>query len=366
MLASKYLLSPSPEEQTETHVLFLARHALDFSPERKAKYGYHVVYHEVLFKTIQGLGFRVTPASDHEVLFGPLDFDFLYAIHSHAVFDGHEILAAAVAAYRGIPCLGSSPLTRAISEDKVLGKQVAVSLGLDVAEHRIISPGLVDMDSFSLPGLWVVKPRGGIASDSLVKVDNEADWRSAHKVMSDPRNGGRDFIAEEFVPGLNLTVPVVEGFPAGSFAVFEERGRPGDNVLTNEGKRGFNSTYRSAPYDGPGADAALEAAAAMAAEISPFDYARFDFRYDPDTGRLVFIEVNIACNMAPASAVYSAAALHGIKYEELVRHVLTYSLRRQRKPMESQQSSATATFAPVTVATALGSQPAGEALHQQA
>jgi D-alanine-D-alanine ligase len=335
MLKSEYLLSPSLEELAETHVLFLARHALDSSAERKAQYGYHVTYHAILLDTLRGLGFKVTPASEHEVLFGRLDFDFLYAIHSHAIFDGHELLAPAIAAYRGVPCLGASAPSRAISEDKVLAKQVAASLGLDVAEHRIMSPSDVNNDGFSLPGSWIVKPRGGIASDAILKVENQADWRDALAAMSDPRHGGREFIAEEFVPGLNLTVPVVEGFPQGSLAVFEEHGRPGDNVLTNEAKRGLNNTYKSVPYDGPGTQQVLEATARMAAELSPFDYARFDFRYDPDARRAVFIELNIACNMAPASVMYRSVALHGIKYEELVGHVLTHSLRRQKSGKNS-------------------------------
>jgi len=331
MTVSDYLLTPTCDERDNTNVLFLARHALDFSAERKSKYGYHVVYHEILLNVIRKLGFKVTPACDHQVLFGPLDFDFLYAIHSHAIFDGHELLAPAVAAYRGIPCLGSSATARAVSEDKVLAKQVAASLGLEVAEHRILSPGRTDLQGFNLSGSWIVKPRSGIASDAVTRVDDRSNWQSALEIVTDPRHGGRDFIAEEFVPGLNLTVPVVEGLPQLALAVIEERGRPGDNVLTNEGKRGLSRTYSSAPYDGPGSQEALEAATVMARAISPFDYARFDFRYDPEAPRLVFIEVNIACNMAPASAVYTAAALHSIPYAGLVQHVLTHSLRRQRQ-----------------------------------
>ncbi|MEH2521738.1 D-alanine-D-alanine ligase [Bradyrhizobium sp. AZCC 1610] len=329
MQISNYLLSPNREERASTHILFLAKHALDSSPERRAKYGYHVVYHALLLQALRGLGFRVTPAAEHQVLFRPLDFDFLYAIHSHAIFDGHELLAPAIAAHHGVACLGASATARALSEDKVLAKHVAASLGIQVAKHRVISRSDLENRDFSLPGSWIVKPRGGIASDAVMKVDNDADWRNALTAIADPRHEGRQFIAEEFVPGLNLTVPVVEGFPTGSFVAFEERGRPGDNVLTNEGKRGLDNTYKSGPYQGPGAQEVLEATARMAAEISPFDYGRFDFRFDPETRRAVFIEVNIACNMAPASAIYRSAALHGIKYEELVGHVLTYSLRRQ-------------------------------------
>lgn len=327
---SKCLLSPTAEELQTTNVLFLARHATDSSPERQKQYGYHVVYHAVLLKTLREIGLKVTPASEFDVLMGPLDFDFLYAIHSHALFDGHELLAAAIAAYRGIPCLGAPAPVRALSEDKVLGKQLAVSVGVDVARHRTVDPTGPGMADFSLPGSWVLKPRGGIASDALVKVDSEAQWRDALAAAAAPRNEGRTFIAEEFVPGLNLTVPVIEGFPPRTFAVFEERGRPGDNVLTNEGKRGQNPHYASRPYDGPGAAKASAAAALLAAEISPFDYARFDFRYDPSTERLVFLELNIACNMAPASVIRKAALMHGIEYQALVAHIVAYSLRRQR------------------------------------
>lgn len=325
-----YLLSPTPEELRTTDVLFLARHATDFSPERRKQFGYHVVYHAIMLRTLRDLGLKVTPASDLAVLLRPLDYDFVYAIHSHALFDGHELLAPAIAAFRGIPCLGAPAPMRALSEDKVLAKQLAASIGLEVAEHRVVNPLRPDMADFSLPGSWILKPRGGIASDAVTKIDGEAGWPEALAAASDPRHEGREFIAEEFVPGLNLTVPVIEGFPLRHFAVFEECGRPGDNVLTKEGKRGQNPQYASAPYHGPGAREASAAAARLAAEISPFDYARFDFRYDPATKRLVFLELNIACNMSPASVIRRAALLHGIDYRPLVGHVLTYSLRRQR------------------------------------
>jgi D-alanine-D-alanine ligase len=331
MKISEYLLSPSPDERANTRVLYIARHAGLDSPERRAEYGYHVVYHAVLLETLRKIGLEVTPASGFEVLFAPLDYDFLYAIHSHAVFDGHELLAPAIAAYNKIPCLGPTAPMRAISEDKVLAKQVAASLGLDVAKHRVIVPGTANAKGFNLPGTWILKPRSGIASDALMKVESESDWRDALEMVANPRHEGRDFLAEEFIPGINMTVPVIEGFPPRTFTVFEEHGRPGDNVLTNEGKRGLNSSYKSEPYDGPGAEEALHASARFAAAISPFDYARFDYRYDPQTKRLVFIELNMVCNMAPASVVNRAAGLHGIDYEALVSHIFTHSLRRQRK-----------------------------------
>jgi D-alanine-D-alanine ligase len=200
-----------------------------------------------------------------------------------------------------------------------------------VAEHRVIQPLEPDAADLSFPGRWVLKPRSGVASDTIVRLDGKTDWKKALAAAAHPKHRGRSFIAEEFVPGLNLTVPVIEGFPARSFDVFEEKGRPGDNILTSEGKDGRKAEYASDPYLGPGAEEAQAAAAKLAAELSPFDYARFDFRYDPEKKRLVFLEVNLACNLAPAAVVARAAAARGIDYRKLLAHVFAYSLRRQRR-----------------------------------
>jgi D-alanine-D-alanine ligase len=327
---SGYLLRPTPEEQQDTRVLFLARHATDVSPERRKRFGDFVVYNAVLLDTLRQIGLNVTPASELDVLFGPLEFDYIYSIHHHAAFEGHELLASAIAAFRGIPTLGGPAPVRALAEDKVFAKRVAASVGLNVAEHRVIHPTRPETADVALPGRWILKPRSGVASDAIIRVDGKADWRKALASAAHPRHRGRAFIAEEFVPGLNLTVPIVDGFPLRSFDVFEEWGRPIDNILTQEGKEGKTAHYASDPYLGPGAEEASAAAAKLAAELTPFDYGRADFRYDPATGRLVFLELNIACNLAPVGVVARAAAMRGVDYPDLVGHIFTQSLRRQR------------------------------------
>lgn len=327
---SRYVLAPTAKEIAETRVLFLARHATDTSAERQKKYGYFVVYNATVLRVLQDLGLNVTPASDLDVLFGPLDFDFIYSIHHHETFEGHELLASAVAAYRGVPCLGGAAPLRAVGEDKVLAKRLAASLGIEVADHRLVDPRDPAAAEQAPPGRWILKPRSGVASDTILRGDGKTDWKKALAAAAHPKHGGRAFIAESFVPGLNLTVPMIEGFPAHSFDVFEEKGRAGDNILTSEGKEGRKAEYASGPYLGPGAEEAAAAAAKLAAELSPFDYARFDFRYDPDKKRLVFLEVNLACNLSPAGVVARAAALRGISYHALLGHVFAYSLRRQQ------------------------------------
>jgi len=326
---SACILRPSPDEIRDTHVLFHTVHATDLTQERVNRYGYTVVYHWTILNTLRNIGLRVTPGSDPEMLLQDLDFDYIYFTQFDHPFQGHELLIPCIAAYRAIPFLGPPAPVRALSEDKVLAKALAASVGIEVAKHVVINPRLPGNLDLSLPGRWVVKPRNGVMSEHLTFIDRESNWRAVLSRIADPRHASREFIAEEFVPGLNLTVPVIEGFPLQGFPVFVERGEPANNILTESGKEGQSADYASEPYFGPGSAMASAAAAQLATAISPFDYARFDFRFEPERNRLVFLEVNMNCAMGPAAVVARAAALQGIDYQSLVGHVFTYSLRRQ-------------------------------------
>ncbi|MBV9997070.1 MAG: hypothetical protein JO127_17845 [Caulobacteraceae bacterium] len=327
---SQHVLRPTAQEIGDTRILFFGPNAADTSDEQIRLHGYRVAIQAALIQTLRRIGFEVTAASDPEILFGPLDYDYLFAFTVMAPFEGHELLAPAIAAYRGIPSLGGPATLRPFSEDKVLGKVLAASLGVGVAEHRVVSPLSPGASELRLPGRWILKTRGGTMSEDLALVEDEAGWRSALAQAADPKHEGRDFIAEEFVPGLNLSVPVIEGFPPQSLPVFIERGDPRNNILTLGGKDGKNAEYASEPYDGPGAAEAAAATAKLAAALTPLDYARFDFRYDPERNRLAFLEVNLVCALGPANVVPKAAALCGVDYPSLIGHIVTRSLRRQR------------------------------------
>lgn len=328
----KYVLRPSEKEIRDTQILFHTRHATDLTEERRKRYGNTVVYHAAILQNLRNIGLTVTPGSDPEIFFQDLHFfDYIYFTQIVDPFQGHELLIPCIAAFRGIAFLGPPATVRALSEDKILAKALAASIGIEVAGHHVISPLLPGMSDFSLPGRWVLKPRTGVMSEHITFIDSEAGWRAAIVNAANPRHAGRQFMAEEFVPGLNLAVPVIEGFPLEGFPVFLERGEPHNNILTEAGKDGQSDDYASEPYSGPGAAEASAAAARLAEALVPFDYARFDFRFEPERQRLVFLEVNMNCSMGPDSVVTRAAGLKQIDFQTLVGHVFTYSLRRQRR-----------------------------------
>jgi D-alanine-D-alanine ligase len=336
---SQFALRPTPEEIRSTHVLFHTKHATDLTEERFKRFGYTVAYHAAILRTLRSIGLKVTPGSDPSMLFQELKFDYIYFTQIEDLFLGHELLIPCIAAFRGIAFLGPPAPLRALSEDKTLGKALASSLGVEVAKHHVINPLLPEMSEFSLPGRWILKPRNGVMSEDLTLIENEAGWREALATAAHPRRKGRELLAEEFVPGLNLTVPVIEGFPTQSFPVFVERGEPRHNILTEAGKEGQSpADYAAKPYSGPGAAEALAAAARLAEAMTPFDYARFDFRFHRERNRLVFLEVNMNCAMGPASVVARAAQMRGIDYQALISHVFTHSLRRQKGRKGAQRA----------------------------
>jgi D-alanine-D-alanine ligase len=326
---TQYIQRLSPDEIDGTHVLFHTRHATNLTRERFERVGYTARYHAAVLNALRSIGLQVTPASDPKMLFGELDFDYIYFTQIEDSFLGHELLIPCLAAFREIPFLGPPAPMRGLSEDKVLAKAVAASLGIEVAKHELISPVRTERATFSLPGRWVLKPRNGVMSEGVAFIDSKGGWRDALSRLVESRHADREFIAEEFVPGLNLTVPVIEGFPPQSFPVFAEHGDPKQNILTESSKEGLSSGYVSEPYFGPGAAEASAAAARLARILSPFDYARFDFRFDPERNRLVFLEVNMNCAMGPGAVVTRAAEMCGLDYQTLIGHVFAYSLRRQ-------------------------------------
>jgi D-alanine-D-alanine ligase len=195
----------------------------------------------------------------------------------------------------------------------------------------LIDPKNPSISSTYPGGRWVLKPRCGVMSETLDVVDDAPSWRRAIGRAMHPMHGGQEFLAEEFIPGLNLAAPVIDGFPPNSFTAFLERGEKTHNILTKSGKEGTTADYGSEPYSGPGAAEATAAAAKLAAALGPLDFARFDFRFEPVSNRLVFLEVNINCAIGPLSVAGQAAALRGVDHLTLMRHIIAHSLRHQRK-----------------------------------
>jgi D-alanine-D-alanine ligase len=88
-------------------------------------------------------------------------------------------------------------------------------------------------------------------------------------------------------------------------------------------------TYAIKPYRDAERAGAIEAAALeLMQEFAPFDYGRFEGRLAEATGRFLFMEVNLNCNLWSRKTISMAARLAGWTHEQLIETILCESLRR--------------------------------------
>jgi D-alanine-D-alanine ligase len=66
----------------------------------------------------------------------------------------------------------------------------------------------------------------------------------------------------------------------------------------------------------------------MAEEFRPFDYGRFEFRYDAETGDLNFLEVNLQANLWSQKVYGRSAVRAGLTQSQLIETILYEGLRR--------------------------------------
>ncbi len=80
----------------------------------------------------------------------------------------------------------------------------------------------------------------------------------------------------------------------------------------------------------PDLDGAVDAdVTALWKAAGPIDYLRLDYRFDPATGRRVFLEFNICCHIGRSGAICLAASQWGLTQADVLGHVVEFSLRRQ-------------------------------------
>ena len=144
---------------------------------------------------------------------------------------------------------------------------------------------------------------------------------------------GHDAIVEPFIYGHDLEVSAItlNGAPFILPTQIVEQGDPGE-LRTYEEKRNLagGQNYCIRPLDDDGLRAEVEVRArALMQEFVPFDYGRFEFRLDAETGEPMFMEVNLNCNLWSQKTIALAAGQIGWSHRELIETILTESLLRQ-------------------------------------
>jgi D-alanine-D-alanine ligase len=307
--------------------MFIAKHARG-SGERDRTDGNHAVYHHEIASVMRGIFANVTVGNRFEDLFERPDVDFIFSLLNRGGFLNSEMLAPLLATRHTIPFLGASPILRGLADDKHLMKMAARFRGVPTADWQVFRRGapVAPIAAWSAHR-YVAKPNASSASWGVVAAEG---WDALEAAIAHIHGEGHDAIVEPFLPGIDIEIPVIghQGPAILPIMTFEHD----PNVLrTYEEKRGFEeSKAELVPLpDGALADELRRYTNMLIPELWPFDYGRFEFRYNRETGEVRFLEVNLQANIWSKRVIGQSAALAGLSHPDLIETIVCHSLVRQ-------------------------------------
>jgi D-alanine-D-alanine ligase len=233
----------------------------------------------------------------------------------------------------GIPYSGSGVRASAVAMHKGLTKTVLEAAGVPVAPGAQLLRGEQPIKKTALPkGLkWpvVTKPATQGSTIGISIVRDPSQWPAALRLAYryDP-----DVLVETFIPGRELTVPVLDGMAL-----------PAVEIVAPEGFYDFSAKYRKkgetqylCPAPIPARMTNILAAYAVKAyrAIGCDGAARIDFRLTPKGAPFV-LEINTIPGMTETSLLPMSAASAGLDYDALCEAILQSALRKMRQGSEA-------------------------------
>ena len=240
------------------------------------------------------------------------DFVFI-ALHGG---DGEDGVVQAVLDKMGYPYNGSNSLASSRAMDKPVAKQFFQQAGLNVAKEKVYNAENLPANS-PLPLPVVVKPSDGGSSFGVTIVKNESEWQTA---VEKAANSGDKIMVEEYIPGREFTVTVMNGKSLGVMEIVPELGEFYDyDAKYAEG----GSTHLYPAKVNEEIYKKCEDWAEKAHNcLGCSGITRADLRYDENTGTLAILEVNTLPGMTSTSLVPDMAKANGYSFSELIKHII--------------------------------------------
>jgi len=223
----------------------------------------------------------------------------------------------------GIPYIGSSPAASELTFDKIRTQRllreadIVVPDGIVVHSRHTMSQNIATVAQFG--GQVVTKPSCQGSSIGISIVQQSSGVEAALSLAFQYDN---ECLVERFIPGREVTVPVVDGLALPPLEI-----QPALQWYDYQSKYADERTkYRDGSEDLP---ASLLNIAVDACDICDVTgIARVDFRLD-EQDQPWLLEVNTVPGMTAHSLVPKSAAAAGISLAELCRQVITARLGKR-------------------------------------
>ena len=326
----------------DQRLLFIAKHAL-WTGALHPEDGNHALYHREIREILEGLGLPLLIADSYDVLFDRPDADFVFPLLNRGGFFNSEMLLPLLCNRMGLPYVGASPIVRGLSDDKHLTKLEAAARGIPTAPWALFRRGApIDVSRCPPAARWVIKPNNSSASWGIRDAHDRVELAQA---VAEIHALDHDAIVEPFLVGSDVEVPMItiDGVPAMLPMMIFEQADP-THLRTYQEKRDL--VDRSAKYslkllDAPEIGERIAAMTTQMAEIfRPFDFGRFEFRVDFDSGEVRLLEVNLNCNLWSEKVFGRAAVAAGFSQADLIETIVAESMLRQLAPAAMRRVAA--------------------------
>jgi D-alanine-D-alanine ligase len=239
-----------------------------------------------------------------------------------------------------MPFTGSGSLSSAIAMNKILSKEYFRRAGLKTPAHVLIDKEKVEEDfrkggdpamgaymrahsKFSLP--YIVKPVSAGSSVGVTLVKSRDDFALA---LAKAFDFGDSVLIEEFIPGIEANVGVIEGFRGKDlYALPPVEIRPiGRSIFDYQAKYedGSNEIVPATFFTSIKKELEKLAIAAHSA-LGLRHYSRSDFIVTPHRG-IFILEINNLPGLTKESIVPKALAAVGSSLSELADHLISLAL----------------------------------------
>ncbi len=216
---------------------------------------------------------------------------------------------------RKIPYTGPGVLASQIAMDKIKTKMV-----LEMKRVPTATWGLANADTPAspLPLPVVVKPPCDGSSVGISKVSKADDWARARDAAFACQSADRPILVEEFIPGREFTVGVIDGEPL-----------PVIEIVAKGGWYGYDEKYRSDetayPFladDNPLYAKLQRLALDAYTAVGCRGVTRVDFRVSP-LGRCYVLELNTSPGFTSHSLVPKAGMRTGLTFAGVCDRILS-------------------------------------------
>ncbi|MFN3747600.1 MAG: phosphoribosylglycinamide synthetase [Sphingorhabdus sp.] len=318
------------EARKNLRILFIAKHALGDGSLHGTD-GNHSPYHYEMKTILAGLFEKLSVANNYESLFTDPGVDFVWPMLNRGGFFNSEMLCPLLCERLGVPYLGANPILRGLADDKHLTKLEGKARGVPTCDWAVYRAGAPVEEARCPKGSrFVIKPNNSSASWGI---GDATDWQGVKEAVLRIHAEGHDAIVEPFMNGSDVEVPVItkDGAPLVMPPMLFKQADP-SHLRTHAEKRDLvarEHKYTLVPFEGDEAWEKIKAMTLTLAEIfRPFDFGRFEFRFNEETGEINLLEVNLQCNLWSEKVYGRSAVLMGWKQEDLIETIIAESLIR--------------------------------------